>query len=106
MDKKTLDKNTLTFSTIKTQMTTNPIMFAKLFADEYRIIEDVIIIRINTAVYATALNSNKISEHYMGNTLHYHAYENGMLKETYHIKIDDLLTKDWPVQFFKKILSL
>jgi hypothetical protein len=75
---------------IKENMKKNPIMFAKLCADDYRIIEDVVIIRINDYVYITALNSDVVSSIYIESAIHYAEHE------SFDITVKELFTiTDW-----------
>lgn len=74
---------------IKENMKQNPIMFAKLFADEYKIIEDVIIIRIDNHVYITALNSDIIDSMHIDSIIHYVGHE------SFDIAAKDLFTTNW-----------
>jgi hypothetical protein len=103
-----MDSNTLTPSDIKKHMLENPILFAKLCANKYRIIEGIVIALINNTVYITTLNANTVFNINIDSEIHYTSFEPGFT-ERFDITVKELFTMaatNTNVELLKKATNL
>lgn len=102
------NNNTLTPSDIKKHMLENPILFAKLYANKYRIIDGIVIVLINDTVYITTLNADTVFNIAVDSEIHYASFGSGFT-ERFDVTVKDLFTMaatNTNIELLKKATNL